>query len=354
MLSGLLIPGINQVVRLGRRIPTFRRPALRFGAVTSASTLPPVPEKWDGRPPGVRWPMYANDSLGICVFSSCGHEVGMWTLAASGREVLFTDSEVISWYSAVTGYDPRRPWTDQGTVIQDALDYGVRTGYSGHKLAGYVSVQPRNIDHFRIGCEIFGGVKLGLAMPAAWQSQTGPGKVWDAGPNTRGPWSPASWGGHDVPVVAFDRDGMTVVTWGAEQRLSWAGLAAYCDEAWLPASWEWCLTGHTPSGFDKTVFIQAFGDLGGGPLADDPNPPSPPTPPPPPPPPPGDGLITIDLAGHTISYPAGWSPRGVGGYLPSGELGIDDATGEASTARSGEHDAAGAAGAGTAPGAVPG
>jgi hypothetical protein len=50
-----------------------------------------------------------------------------------------------------------------------------------------------------------------------------------------GPWGdgePGSWGGHAVPVVAFDRKGLWVVTWGELLHMTWAFWNVYVDEAY--------------------------------------------------------------------------------------------------------------------------
>jgi hypothetical protein len=190
----------------------------------------------------------------------------------------------------------------------------VSKSFSGDRLAGYASVPATDANLCRVGAWVFGGLDLGINLPAAWQNATGPGKVWGVGPNQSGQWSPGSWGGHSVPVVAYDAEGLTVVTWGAEQRMTWAALSRYADEAWVCASWDWCVSGTTPAGIDKDAFVSAFGDLGGGPLGPDPTPPGPPPPPSPPPPPPGPvaGEIMIDLTQHRVSLPPGWSAAPVG------------------------------------------
>jgi len=320
MQTGTLLPATGQVVKLGRRRGAAVRPTLRFGSFLVKSP-PSPPTHWDGRGAGIRWPMYANDQWGDCVFACIGHMLGLWTLDESGKEVLFTDSEVVQWYSAVTGFDPRRPWTDQGAVIQDALDYWTSKGYSKHMLAGYLTVEPNNVDHARLAAFVFGGLDLGVMLPAAWQHATGPGLVWDVGPNQNGAWAPGSWGGHSVPVVQWDYEGLTVVTWGKEQRMSWAALARYCDEVWAPVSWEWCVDDTTPSGVRKQDLIDTFTALGGGPLAPPPTPPAPPVPPvppvPPPPPVPGGDSVDVVLGGHRYSSPATWTPAPGGEELPS-------------------------------------
>jgi hypothetical protein len=309
-MNSALLPALGIAVKLGRKVPQNPRPALRLKSFLPA-TPPTPPVAWDGRPPGVRWPMYGNDRYGDCVFASLGHQIGLWTLAESGKETLFTDSEVLQWYSDVTGFNPRRPWTDQGAVIQDALDAWVTKGFSKHMLAGYLQVGSESIDRCKIAADEFGGLKLGVALPAAWQGRTGPAQTWDVGPNAGGVWAPGSWGGHDVPVVAYDEHGVTVITWGREQPMTWAALQRYCDEVWAPVSWEWCVDDTTPSGIRKQQLIDTFSALGGGPLAPPPVPPAPDPPPSPPSPPspPGSGdRVEIVVGGERYTTPATWTP----------------------------------------------
>ena len=47
-----------------------------------------------------------------------------------------------------------------------------------------------------------------------------------------GDGKPGSWGGHAIPVVAYDSRGLIVVTWGALQGMTWSFWEAYCDEAY--------------------------------------------------------------------------------------------------------------------------
>ena len=187
-------------------------------------------------------------------------------------------------------------------MITDALDYWIRNGFSGNKLAGYVGIRPSETALMQFGSWAFGGLKLGILMPAAWQATTGPNRVWDIGPNQRGQWAPGSWGGHDVPIVGYTSAGVTVITWAAKQLITWRALAAYCDEAWACASWDWCNDNDTPTGIAKADLVAYFGSLGGGVIT----PPSPPSPPPPPPPV-VPGTICIDPQQRTVTYPPGWT-----------------------------------------------
>ena len=79
-----------------------------------------------------------------------------------------------------------------------------------------------------------------------------------------GPAAPGSWGGHAVPVVDYNRYGLTVVTWGELTRMSWAFWHNYCDEAWAIISTDFLdpKTGKSPPGFDLATLNEALQQLG--------------------------------------------------------------------------------------------
>ena len=62
---------------------------------------------------------------------------------------------------------------------------------------------------------------------------------------------PSSWGGHAVPILAYDSRTLTCITWGAKKRMTWGFFARYCDESYAPLSLDWLnAQGKTPEGLD--------------------------------------------------------------------------------------------------------
>ena len=69
----------------------------------------------------------------------------------------------------------------------------------------------------------------------------------------------ATWGGHAVSIVAYDAEGLTAITWGQPQRLTWEFWDAYTDEAYAVLSHDWIEeSGLNPDGFN---FAQLTKDL---------------------------------------------------------------------------------------------
>ena len=86
---------------------------------------------------------------------------------------------------------------------------------------------------------------------------------WSVPPGgTTGDGKPGSWGGHAIPVVAYDTRGVTVVTWGALQAMTWSFWEAYCDEAYAILSDDY-MDGQkkAPQGFNLQQLQADLADL---------------------------------------------------------------------------------------------
>ena len=71
--------------------------------------------------------------LANCVWAGAAHETMLWNKEAA-RTITFNDQSVLKDYSAVTGFNPNDPNTDQGTDMQVAASYRRKTGV--HDAAG--------------------------------------------------------------------------------------------------------------------------------------------------------------------------------------------------------------------------
>jgi hypothetical protein len=142
---------------------------------------------------------------------------------------------------------------DVGATVIDVLNYWRRTGIGGHKILGYAVLEPGNLAHVRDSVWIFGNCYIGLALPITAQTQS----AWAVPPGgPTGPGAPGSWGGHAVPVVAYDAESLTVVTWGALKKMTWGFWSAYCDEAYALLSTDFLKANATPDGIQLTTLEQ--------------------------------------------------------------------------------------------------
>jgi len=204
------------------------------------------------------WGMLGNDRHGDCVFAGAAHETMLWN-AAAGRTVPFTTEGVLSDYSAVTGFNPNDPNTDNGTMVADAMSYRRKTGIVDafgvrHKIGAYVSIRPRNYEQFLSALWMFGIVGVGIRFPSSAMQQFSEQKVWRA---TQSPID----GGHYVPVVANRAGQPMCVTWGRLQRMTRQFYLRYCDEAYVLLSEGMLTNGKSPEGFDMEKLLNDLGSL---------------------------------------------------------------------------------------------
>lgn len=212
--------------------------------------LPPPPAAQDWARHLAKIGMMLNDQIGDCTCAAAGHAIQIWSSNAN-REVTVSDADVVAAYSAITGYSPNDPSTDNGAVELDVLNYWRQTGIGGHKIAGFVKLEPKNTSHIESAIALFGGTYIGLGLPISAQNQN----VWSVvgGPDGE----PGSWGGHAVYVVEYDAHGLTCITWGQLKRMTWGFWQQYCDEAYGILSNDWLnpTTHIAPNGFNIGVLM---------------------------------------------------------------------------------------------------
>lgn len=225
--------------------------------------LPAPPATCDVSDKITSWGMMQNDQVGDCTCAAAGHLLMEWTANAGKKMFTPTDKQIIAAYSAITGYNPTTGANDNGANEVDVLNYWRQTGIAGHKIGAFVSLEPSNHTHVMDGVYIFEGCYIGLSLPTSAQAQVQNHQPWSVPPGgTTGDGKPGSWGGHAVPVVAYDSRGVTCVTWGALQSMTWSFWEAYCEEAYAILSNDY-LTGKkkTPQGFGMQQLQADLQDL---------------------------------------------------------------------------------------------
>lgn len=225
--------------------------------------LPAPPASFDLTSKVTAWGMMDNDQIGDCTCAAAGHLIMEWTANAKGKMVTPTDKQIVAAYSAITGYNPTTGANDNGANEVDVLNYWRQTGIASHKIGAYMALEPTNHNHIMDSVYIFGGCYIGVQLPISAQAQTQNHQPWSVPPGgMTGDGKPGSWGGHAIPVMAYDTRGVTVVTWGALQIMTWSFWAAYCDEAYAILSADY-LSGKktTPQGFNLTQLQSDLADL---------------------------------------------------------------------------------------------
>jgi hypothetical protein len=245
-------------MKLGKLPHVADRRDLKFKAFAKPSKLPKPPRHFGHESLVSQWNMLGNDQVGDCVFAGACHEHMLWC-AEAGTQTTFTDQNALAAYSAVTGYTPTDPNTDQGTDVREALKYRRDTGISDatgrpHRIGAFVALQPGNTDHLYAALYLFGAVGIGIEFPASAMDQFNAGKPWSV---VRGA---SIDGGHYIPLVAR-RGSLVCVTWGKTQPMTLGFYKKYCDEAWAFVSEDDLKDGKTLEGFDLTALNEALTEL---------------------------------------------------------------------------------------------
>ena len=215
------------------------------------SSLPAIPQSIDWSHGITDWEMFNNDTVGDCTCAGAAHLIMQWT-ANSGLEIVPSPADVLSAYSAITGYNPNDPSTDTGANELDVLNYWRQNGIGNHKIGAYVSVDPSSIDHVKATVYLFGGMYIGVQLPNSAMNQTNAKQVWDIVADDGG-----IDGGHCVEIVAYDANGLTAVTWGALQKMTWRWWNKYVDECYAVLSNDFlCGNGLTSNGFALNALQQ--------------------------------------------------------------------------------------------------
>ncbi len=244
-------------MKLGRRAVRHDPKTLKLARYLGPQILAAPPPRVDWSAEMTDLGVMANDSLGDCTAASAGHMIQAWS-SMNGDQVIIPDADVVAFYSASTGYVPGDPSTDQGGVELDVLNAWRKIGIGGHKILGYVAVDPKNRAHMKLAIDLFGGVYAGAGLPISAQTQ----EVWSVPTEgVVGNGAPNSLGGHAIPFLNYGPLGPVCVTWGELKTITWSWVEAYCDEAYALLSGDWA-TGvkQAPSGFDLAA-LQA--DLAG-------------------------------------------------------------------------------------------
>jgi hypothetical protein len=235
---------LDTQLRLGKLPARTDIRTLRLRRYIDRAALPLPPTAIDLARAVPEWPMYANDRLGDCTTAAAGHMIEVWTAAAHGLAEEISERAVVDAFERVKLVDPVTG--DEGAVELDVLKLWRNTGIGGHRIGAFASVSSLDRELVRTGAYLFGGLYIGLQLPQTAQEQ----ELWDWTHRLDGPAAPGSWGGHAVDIVAYDSHGLTAVTWGRLQLMTWSFWDRYCDEAYCILSNDFLEKGRAPNGFD--------------------------------------------------------------------------------------------------------
>jgi hypothetical protein len=238
--------------KLGKTAARYDFRDLMMERYLDLSKLPPLPKTFGHEGLITSWGMLGNDEVGDCAIAGPDHET-MLFCAMGGKQVTFETANTIADYSALTGYDPSDPNTDQGSDMHEVMKYRQQIGMIDskgmrHTIKAYVWLEPGNLTSLYYSIYLFGAAALGLEMPNSAMDQTESGRAWSVRGGSR------IVGGHYVPAVSKRRN-IKVVTWGQLQGMTEGFYRKYNDETAVVLSEEMLVGGKSPEGFDVTALI---------------------------------------------------------------------------------------------------
>jgi hypothetical protein len=229
-------------------------PALRPAQLTTPSVIDEMSDIDD-------WPMFLNDQLSDCTIAAAGHMIEAWTRYGRGLTVKISTRDVLTAYSAVSGYNPATGVGDNGAVMQDVLGYWRKVGIGGHKILAFAELDVHNPTEVAAALFLFGHVYVGLRVPASAETQFATGEPWDVITDDGG-----IQGRHAVNLGYRSSSRLDVVTWAERQQMTLAFWSAYVDEAWVVVDEEWIsATGGSPPGLDTSALNAQYTALTGQP-----------------------------------------------------------------------------------------
>ncbi|MBV9292594.1 MAG: hypothetical protein JO222_09105 [Frankiales bacterium] len=170
---------------------------------------------------GLTFDALGNLQVGDC--AEAGEEHARQVIAhLAGRTYTPTLDGTIALYSAITGYRPGVPSTDNGTVLRQMLAYLKRNGV----ITEYQAV-PTDTTSLRAAVVDHGAVICGFALPAGAEAE---GVNWRVPRSGR---AAGSWGGHCVPLVGATSQLFDFISWGELGTVSHGFVNDYIDEAWV-------------------------------------------------------------------------------------------------------------------------
>lgn len=214
--------------RLGKKPARHSGILFRLTDYFNLTALPTPPDHFRHDTPPT-WLELANKKYGNCVFVGAANESRLWEHEGGMPVPEFTVENVLSDYSAVTGFDRNRPDTDKGTDMGQACSYRRRVGVidargNRHKIDAYAWLRLGNLTALKVALWMFPGLGLGFKFPDYGMKQYDANKPWDI-------QSGSTIGGHYVPAVGWTPEGNIIcVSWGREQLMAPPFYLKYADE----------------------------------------------------------------------------------------------------------------------------
>jgi len=269
MLKTIIHPVTGKHYHMGRRRSEINQPSLQFElyAKTSLPSAPPTCS-YSLAAKLALVQMYLNDTLGDCVIACLGHMIGVFTANSGQPAFIFTPAQIEALYSAIGGYVPGNPATDNGCDIQTMLRYAKSNGApnGSNQIAGSLALGTDPMV-YKSALYLFENLIFGVELPDMWVNQlmpNGDGFNWPLA----GPADPEN--GHCFLGVGYDELGVKIDTWDMIGNVTQPAIKKYVGHSeggqlFTAISQETLnrAIGKAPNGLNWTQLVADFNALGG-------------------------------------------------------------------------------------------
>ena len=215
-----------QNLRFGKHAPKHDYRTLSFKNYVS-KVLPAPPEQFDVlskvydklkiADPTLLFPMDGNDKYGDCTCAAIAHAITIYN-GLIGKKKIWNSKSVVKFYLHQTG------GIDSGCNELDILNYWQSKGAEEEKITAFVKIEAKNHMHVKQAIQLFGGIYLGFQVQENAQADFVNRKPWTPGRLTND--------GHAVYATSYDKNGVTILTWGNTQVGTWAWWDECVDEVY--------------------------------------------------------------------------------------------------------------------------
>ena len=186
----------------------------------------PVEYDFDDEHRGIPTPTFGNDKVKKvknCVIAGRAHQTLRFEMVEQGGLINITDEDVAREFRKQAGEE------NNDIQVLESLKLWRTRGWEAagqhFKIFSFAEIKDRT-DHEPIKRAIINtGVGLGFVLPDSALTQFEAGQPWEI--TRERPGNP-----HYVYVSGYTKEGPVCVTWGRKQRMSWAFVDEYCDEAY--------------------------------------------------------------------------------------------------------------------------
>lgn len=242
--------------KTGKLDPKFNSKTLSFASYRSSSMLPSPASKVyrEYKVPSIAKQMFGNDEIGDCTCAGLANLRILFT-SHTGKISIPTLQQVVSLYSAITGYIPGNESTDNGAAMTDVLNYWQTKGFVGNKILGWAQIDHTNETDRQLAVDLFGATYVGVQLPASAQDQFIEGQECHFEVISGSPIE----GGHCIIHPGYGATGGAYVTWANWfVKASTAWEQTYIDEEYVVITQDWInqVTKKTPGGLDLVTLQQ--------------------------------------------------------------------------------------------------